>query len=179
MPTSSETYGIIVFVSASALMIYSAVRKSMMVPNAAEQAWLDAQLATPITPGQKLTAEEQKWLDKQMQDAQDEEMLDDARQAGTLAHTHARGHASASFLRPILRVCTILYMIVPHFHSCLLRLTIAIPAPPASQPTRPARARARTPAQRRRRRASEKRAHCSTSCCWRGHLSHVCKCRSH
>ena len=79
MPTSAEYTGMTIFASVAALMIYGAKRKAMMLPTADEQAWLDAQLATP--PGQKLTQEEQKWLDKQMQDAQDAEMLDDARQA--------------------------------------------------------------------------------------------------
>ena len=71
-------------------MIYAAMRSAQlakMQPTAAEQAWLDAQLATP--PGQKLTAEEQKWLDKQVQDAEDATMLDDARQAGArITKTH-------------------------------------------------------------------------------------------
>ena len=41
-----------------------------------------AQMATPKTPRSGLTAEEKEWLDKQVQDAEEKEMLDDARQAG-------------------------------------------------------------------------------------------------
>ena len=45
---------------------------------------LDSQMATPRS---NPTPEEQKWLDKQIQEATDAEMLDDARQAGTaLSH---------------------------------------------------------------------------------------------
>ena len=77
---SSEVVGAVLFASVASVMIYAAKRSKAMLPTAAEQAWLDSQLATP--PGQKLTPEEQKWLDKQVQDVQDAEMLDDARQAG-------------------------------------------------------------------------------------------------
>jgi hypothetical protein len=54
-----------------------------MQPSAEEQAWLDAQLATPRGPPSSTpSAEEQRWLDKQIQDAESADMLDDARQAG-------------------------------------------------------------------------------------------------
>mgnify|MGYP003330633263 CR=1 FL=1 len=51
-----------------------------------EQAWLDAQLATPMPPEScgKLSQDAQKWLEKQMQNEEDKDMLDDARQAGVL-----------------------------------------------------------------------------------------------
>ena len=86
MVKGSELVGAAIFCFGAGLLIYAKKRSAAMLPTAAEQAWLDAQLATP--PGQKLTADEQKWLDKQLQDAQDAEMLDDARQDG--APTNAR-----------------------------------------------------------------------------------------
>ena len=101
--------GAALFTTASAIMIYGAHRKNSMLPNAAEQAWLDAQLATP--PGQKLSADEQKWLDQQVQDVEDSEMLDDARQAGACAppppepaHRHlTRRHPPPSRAQPSAR----------------------------------------------------------------------------
>ena len=63
------------------MVIYRAKRKHLMRPTAEEQAWLDAQLATPRG---NISADEQKWLDKQIEDAETADMLDDARQAGKL-----------------------------------------------------------------------------------------------
>ena len=102
-----DIVGAALFTTASAIMIYGAHRKNSMLPNAAEQAWLDAQLATP--PGQKLSADEQKWLDQQVQDVEDSEMLDDARQAGACAprppepaHRHlTRRHPPPSCVRSL------------------------------------------------------------------------------
>ena len=58
------------------MVIYRAKR---MRPTAEEQEWLNQQLASSATG---LTPEEEKWLDKQVRDAEAEDMLDDARQAG-------------------------------------------------------------------------------------------------
>ena len=65
--------------AAAVMVITFAKKKSLMQPTAEEQAWLDQQLASPV---HGLTAEEEKWLDKQVANAEDADMLDDARQAG-------------------------------------------------------------------------------------------------
>ena len=77
--SNAEMVGAALFGSASALMIYGAKRAAML-PNAEEQAWLDDQLASPATPS-KPSKEEQKWLDAQLKTQDDNDMLDDARQA--------------------------------------------------------------------------------------------------
>ena len=65
--------------AAAVMVITFAKKKRLMQPTAEEQAWLDQQLASPV---HGLTAEEEKWLDKQVANAEDADMLDDARQAG-------------------------------------------------------------------------------------------------
>ena len=57
--------------------VFMTLRTKAIKPTAEEQAWLDSQMETPRS---NLTIDEQKWLDKQIQDTNDAEMLDDARQ---------------------------------------------------------------------------------------------------
>ena len=75
--STPELMGFAAIVAVALAFQYMKTRSNQ--PTAAEQAWLDSQLATPRS---NLTPEEQKWLDKQIQEANDADMLDDARQAG-------------------------------------------------------------------------------------------------
>ena len=80
MPKTISTPELIGFAAIVAVgLAFQYMKTRSNQPTAAEQAWLDSQLATPRS---NLTPEEQKWLDKQIQEANDADMLDDARQAG-------------------------------------------------------------------------------------------------
>ena len=75
-----ETLALAAVALTAVMVIYRAKRKHLMRPTAEEQAWLDQQLASSSSG---LTLEEEKWLDKQVSIAEADDMLDDARQAGT------------------------------------------------------------------------------------------------
>ena len=116
MPSTETLLKLTAAAAAAAAIIYVLQRQmatsdSPYLPSKAEQAWLDEEIrkqaeavsSSPLkqpsakrTPSQVPDAAEQKWLDNQISNAEDTEMLDDARQAA-----FAPGEAgSGSPLRP-------------------------------------------------------------------------------
>lgn len=84
MPKTLSNVELIGFLSVVGVgLLFRTMKQRSNLPSEAEQLWLNEQLATPRS---NLTPEEQKWLDKQIQEASDAEMLDDARQAGNTMH---------------------------------------------------------------------------------------------
>ena len=75
-------------------------------PNAEEQAWLESMMATPRS---NLTLEEQKWLDKQIQDTDDAERLDDARQVRMVVYHYASRAPSRFLPTTILQLLLIVW----------------------------------------------------------------------
>ena len=75
MAPSTTTY---VFAACAGGVILGAYlwyhERCLRLPTAEEQAWLDQQLNTPkhqvLSPGSQVSEEEQKWLDKQIEDSE-------------------------------------------------------------------------------------------------------------